>query len=129
MALRAPRWAAQVVTASAGAGDAPDVGPVKRWAYGIAFAAVPLGLGIFFLIDGRAWMLSRRGFWAIDGLAAVFAALAWIGLGLFMHFHFFWDGRPRGWRVARVGKPLSLLLFGGGLLAASVIFLLRVVGW
>ena len=116
-----------------GSGDvdldvAPQVGPAKRWVYGVALAAVPVVVGAYCIAVGEAWLPGRYGFHRVTGAAAVAAALAYVGLGAFLHFHFFWAGQPKGWRAARIGKPLSLLVLVGGLAAALAIVILDALG-
>lgn len=106
-----------------GAGDVADVldsasevGPVKRWVYGIGLAALPVSLGVYCLAVGRAWVIGRGLPVTLRGEAAIAMAIVYMSIGGLAHFHFFWSGHPKYWRVARAGKPLSLIAFAGGLL-------------
>ncbi len=96
----------------------PDVGPVKRWIYGVVLAAVPVGVGIYCLIVGRAWLFGRGGVLVLHGAAAVAAAIAYIGAGALLHLHFFCAGQRKLWRAARIGKPIAALMLVGGLVWA-----------
>ncbi len=102
---------------------APRVGPVGRWAYGVALAAMPVLLGIYCLLADRAWFLGRGGPHEVTGWAAVGLAAAYIAAGAFMHFHFFWATHSKLWRFARCGKIASLLALAAGL-GLAVVFAL-----
>lgn len=99
---------------------APNVGPVGRWIYGVVLPAVPVALGVYCLIVGRAWFFGRGMTLTVTGSAAVATAIAYIGIGGFVHFHVFWATHRRWWRLARPGKIGSLCALIGGVVFAIV---------
>lgn len=97
---------------------------LKQWLLGAALPLLPLAHGIVSLHRGSFLLSSRNGQLEIDGLAAIYLAIASIALGLALHFHFFWeestDQSPFFSKPALIGSLLTFLfcLFRGLLLAA-----------
>ncbi len=95
--------------------EAPDVGPVKRWIYGVLLAALPVAFGIWCIVQGRTPLCSRYGVTYLTGQAGVALAAAYIAVGVFCHVHFFWAAHPKLWRAARAAKVLIIVVFIAGL--------------
>ena len=47
----------------------------------------------------------------VTGPAATALGIAYVALGGFLHFRFFWELAPRLCRVADLGKGISLIVF------------------
>ena len=92
------------------------VGPVRMWLLGVL---LPLVIGCFSVRDwitGEAtWFGTRGNDLAVHGQAARGLAVAYLGLGLFCHFRWWW-GVKGNHRVFEIGTGVSLLGFLGGLL-------------
>ena len=106
--------------------EALDVSGARRWVCGFALALAPLAVGAYCLAAGRACFITRAGFVTVTGIPAVATAVACIGLGLLLHFHFFWSGRSRGWRIVQIGRPLALFVFVVGLVTAIAALLMGI---
>ena len=83
----------------------------SRWSVGIVVALVLVAYGVLCVSAGRAhvpgyFLRSSR---SVTGDAARGFGIAFIGLGVFLHFRFIWEGHPRLWRFAGLGQVLSLL--------------------
>ncbi len=100
----------------AGPGCSPSSGWREMWIGGVAVALVPFGYGVYCLHTGHAWFLQRRGpFLDLQGTEAVVLGIAYMGLGAYLHFRYFWGRHPR----LRTWSPRleqgALLVFIGGL--------------
>jgi hypothetical protein len=95
---------------------APDVGPAKRWIYGLALAALPIAYGAWCIATQHIILRSGRGPRAeLTGAPAIALGAVAVCIGLFLHFHFLWRPHERLWRVGRIGKTVSLLGILAGL--------------
>ena len=105
--------------------DAEDLvsPPWMRWGVGAVVALALSVYGVHCVAAGRMWLpgYSPGGFGGSDGGLVVGGAaygmgIAYLALGAFLHFRFFWEGHPRLWRLAGVGQAVSLLavLCGAG---------------
>jgi hypothetical protein len=90
---------------------APAGGPAKQWLAGAFLAAIPVIYGILCMLDGHATFFGRDQIVDFTGAAAFWLAMAYIGIGAFIHFHFFWGLSERLWRFSQVGKGVALLVF------------------
>lgn len=95
---------------------------MRRWGYGVLLTAAPVAIAASAILAGKARLPGYRGGSGntIYGIPAVAVAIAHIGFGLYLHFRFFWGDRHATWRIARMGKIISLLLVIGGFAWAAV---------
>ena len=78
------------------AGSKPTSGWKEMWIGGIGVALVPLVYGVYCLYAGHAYFLRRhRGLVELQESDAVVMGIAYIGLGAFVHFRYFWGRHPR----------------------------------
>jgi len=89
-------------------------GSIKMWIVGIGIALVPIIYGTYSLIIGHTY-LPGRGSSGLDltGTGAQSLAIAYISVGIFIHFHFFWGLHPRLYRFSQLLKIVPLLAFLG----------------
>ena len=77
---------------------------------------IPIAYGIHCLLSGRALIPGRYGLaYRAAGSVAIAMAIAYIAIGAFLHFRFFWELHGKLWRFSEAGKILSLTAFLGGL--------------
>jgi hypothetical protein len=89
----------------------PSGGRGKQWLAGAVLAAVPVIYGIHSIQRGYATLWGSRGTTAkLTGEAGVWMAVAYIALGAFLHFHFFWGLSERLWRFSQALKTISMLV-------------------
>ena len=94
--------------------NAPEGGPLKMWLVGAGLALVPLCYGACGLWTGETTFFGGRGgSLELHGPAAVAMSIAYISVGAFIHFHWFWGLHPRlrGW--SQLFKTLAVLVFLG----------------
>ncbi len=90
----------------------PSGGPMKQWIMGVIISSVPVIYGIYCLKRGYATLWGSRGLSSrFEGSAGVSLAIAYIALGAFLHFHYFWGLSDRLWRFSQALKAVSLLVF------------------
>jgi len=89
----------------------PSGGRVKKWLLGGGVAALPVIYGVRCLESGRTTMFGRGGGLSLTGDAGFWLAVAYIAIGAFIHFHYFWGLSPRLWPLSQAGKVLSLVVF------------------
>jgi hypothetical protein len=82
--------------AAAFEGAQPPGGWKEMWIGGIVVALLPVAYGAYCLYSGHAYFPRRHGP-ALDlqGWEAVVLAVAYIAIGAFLHFQFFWGRHPR----------------------------------
>ena len=99
---------------AAALGSSPAGGSVKMWIMGIGVAIIPIIYGINCLISGHTYF-PGRGSTGINltGTAAQSLAIAYIAVGIFIHFHYFWGLHPRLYCFSQLLKMLALLCFLG----------------
>ncbi|TMQ70048.1 MAG: hypothetical protein E6K81_13510 [Candidatus Eisenbacteria bacterium] len=93
----------------------PRGGRATMWLGGVGLALLPALYGIQCIVTRRG---EAGGFpWSstVEGGAAVVLGLGWIGVGLFLHIHFFFGLEPRLEPHSRAGKYLSLIMACAGL--------------
>ncbi len=82
---------------------------------GIGVALIPIVYGVYCLCTGRAYVPRRqRGFVDLQAWDAPVAAIAWITLGAFFHFEYFWGRPPRLRAWSGRLKGAAMLVFMGG---------------
>jgi hypothetical protein len=90
----------------------PSGGPLKMWLTGVGMALIPIGYGVHCLVTGHARFFGRRGSnLNLDGATAISLAIAYISIGAFVHFHFFWGLHPRLRGLSPLLKLLAQLVF------------------
>lgn len=95
----------------------PGGGPIKKWLAGFLLAAVPIGYGVHCLMRGYTTLPQKQSSsLVLKGEAGMWLAIAYIAVGAFLHFHYFWGLSDRLWRGCQFGKGLSLLVFAGAML-------------
>lgn len=95
-------------------GNTPSGGPIKMWVAGVGVALIPIIYSIHCLISGHTYFPGRGGTGIIlTDVKAQSLAIAYISVGTFIHFHYFWGLHPRLFRFSPLLKMLSLLSFLG----------------
>ena len=91
--------------------DSPTGGRVKQWLAGVAFPLWPILFGIYSLIMGSATFFGRGGSLVIHGHQAMVLNIAYIAIGLFVHFHYFWGLSTSLYRFSQALKATCLAIF------------------
>ena len=93
-------------------GSEPSGGPFKMWLLGVGLALIPLGYGVRCLFTGHAHFFGRYSSGLdLSGPAGTALAIAYISVGAFVHFHYFWGLHPRLLGLSPLLKLLALLVF------------------
>lgn len=77
---------------------------------------IPCAIGYFSIdawMDQQAYWPGRRGGMTVHGEAAQACAVAYLSIGTFIHFRWFW-GLRQHYRIYQIGAVFSLLGFLGG---------------
>jgi hypothetical protein len=92
----------------------PSGGRLKMWLVGVGVALIPVGYGIHCLMTGQARLPGRYGS-SLDthGSTAVALAVAYMAVGAFLHFHYFWGLHARLHVVSPLLKLLAVIAFLG----------------
>lgn len=96
--------------------EPPEGGRLQMWLGGVVLAAFPAVYGLRCLVLQRAILPSRFGLWTATNSAAIAAGIAYLGLGGYLHFHWFWGLHRRLSPLCGLGKTASLVAIGGGLM-------------
>jgi hypothetical protein len=96
----------------------PSGGRMKQWLAGVVLAAVPIIYGIVCIQRGYTTLFGSRASSNLTGNAGFWLAVAYIAIGAFLHFHYFWGLSERLYRLSQLAKVLSLLVFLPSLLYA-----------
>jgi hypothetical protein len=90
--------------------EAASSGPLSRWINGvILLPPVPIAVGVWFLLQGVAFIPGRWPAMTLQGPAALAMGIGCIAAGFLTHFHWFWSGHPRFAGVGQIGKAVTLL--------------------
>lgn len=89
----------------------PHGGPLTRWIVGGLVAGVPMIYGVACLWRGHTTLFGRGSGANLTGESGLWLAIAYIALGAFLHFHYWWGLSPRLRRFSYAGKLVSLLVF------------------
>jgi hypothetical protein len=93
---------------------APSGGRVKMWLMGAGVAFVPLFYGVKGLDAGTTLFFGSRGSQLdLQGEAATAMSIAYLAVGAFLHFHFFWGLHPRLLRWSPWLKLVAVTVFLG----------------
>ena len=93
---------------------APSGGRPKMWLMGVGVALIPIVYGIHCLTTGEARFFGSRDSLDLRGSGATALAIAYIAVGAFIHFHWFWGLSDRLERFSYVMKGLAVVVFLGG---------------
>jgi hypothetical protein len=85
--------------------------PFTQWLGGVGLALYLAGWGVHGLSTGYAKMLGRGGNLQLNGDGATALSCAYLALGAFLHFHWFWGSRPALQRYSQWLKVVALLVF------------------
>lgn len=89
----------------------PSGGRVKQWLAGMILASLPVIYGIHCIQRGHTTLLGNHGSSEeLAGTAGISLAVAYIAIGAFLHFHYFWGLSDRLWRFSQALKVASLLV-------------------
>jgi MFS family permease len=97
----------------------PRGGRPTMWLGGVGFAALPMLYGIRCIVTRQGELGTLIWPSALEGGPAIALGVGWLGIGLFLHFHFFFGLHPRLEGYSRRGKSLALLMATSGLTIAG----------
>jgi hypothetical protein len=90
----------------------PSGGRAKQWIAGAILASLPIIYGIHCIQRGHTTLFGSRGSSEnLVGSAGISLAIAYISIGAFLHFHYFWGLSDRLWRFSQALKVSSFLVF------------------
>lgn len=104
-------------------GNPPAGGTGKMWWGGVAVAGALVIYALVCLVSGEITLPSGRGGGGslhVKGPAATSISVAYMALGLFIHFHYFWGLHASLYRYSQTLKTLSLIVFIPCLLYGAV---------
>ncbi len=68
----------------------------EMWIGGIGVALIPIVYGFYCLYSGHSHFFRKRhGLITLEGWEAAVLAVAYVALGTYLHFHWFWGRHPR----------------------------------
>ena len=103
--------------AAAFEGAKPPSGWKEMWIGGIGVALIPVGYGVYCLYTGHARFPRRHGpILDLQGWEAAVLAIAYISIGAFLHFEYFWGRHPRLRSRSSRLKQGAFLIFICGLI-------------
>jgi len=97
----------------------PRGGRATMWLGGVGLALLPVLYGIHCLVTRKGELGTLLWPSAVEGGAAIALGLGWIGVGAFLHFHFFFGLHPRLDAHSRAGKRVALIAACAGLTIAG----------
>lgn len=89
----------------------PSGGRLKQWLSGALIPLILVIYGLVCLQRGSTTILGRGGSLELRDEPAFWMAVAYIAIGCFLHFHYFWGLSERLLRFSHPLKVLSLLVF------------------
>ena len=95
--------------------DAPPPGFYAKWFAGVVVATGFAAYGVYGLATGSATLVGENLAQQLRGTEARALAVAYVGIGLFLHCHYFWGNVYHFSAMAVAGKIVSLLGVIGGL--------------
>lgn len=93
----------------------PRGGSPTMWLAGVGLALLPLMYGISCIVTRRGELGTTLWPSEVQGPPAVALGVGWVGVGLFLHFHFFFGLHPRLAAFSRRAKSFALIVAGTGL--------------
>lgn len=97
----------------------PRGGAPTMWLGGVGLALLPLLYGIRCVVTQRGELGTIIWPSEVEGGAAISLGVGWIGVGLYLHFHFFFGLHQGLARHSRRGKSIGLVLACAGLVVAG----------
>lgn len=101
----------------------PSGGRLKMWLCGVGLASLPIGYGIRCWSTGHAVLPGKGMELDTYGPTATALAIAYIAIGAFLHFHYFWGLHDRLHGFSPVLKILAVLVFLGAFGRATLLIL------
>lgn len=98
----------------------PRGGRATMWLGGVGLALLPVCYGASCIVTGKGELGTTLWKSTVEGGAAIALGLGWIGVGAFLHFHFFFGLHPRLTAHSRTGKLVALVVACAGLSVAGV---------
>jgi hypothetical protein len=98
----------------------PSGGRGTMWFGGVLLAILPAYYGLQCLLTRKGTFGTTLWRDEVQGGAAIALGLGWIGVGAFLHFHFFHGLHPAWHRHSRSGKIVSLVVACTGLAVAGI---------
>lgn len=92
-------------------GYEPVGGPLKMWLAGVLLALIPLVYGLYCLRTGQAIFFGKNGHLDLTGPAATSMAIAYMSVGGFIHFHYFWGLHPKLLGLSQLLKLVTVIVF------------------
>ncbi|MCB1225552.1 MAG: hypothetical protein KDK99_07060 [Verrucomicrobiales bacterium] len=93
----------------------PSGGPWKKWLAGVVIPAL-FGLGGWAsIVREKSIVFGQSGNAELNGPAAVSMGVGYLGLCVFLHFHYFWGLSESLARWSAIGKGIGLVAFTGGI--------------
>ena len=90
----------------------PSGGRAKQWIAGVILALLPIIYGIHCIQQGHTTLFGSGDIdEKLSGVAGTSLAVAYIAVGAFIHFHYFWGLSERLYRFSQPLKVISLLVF------------------
>lgn len=89
----------------------PCGGRVTQWVGGVGLALAFIASGVLDLRSGHALIHGRGGEIEFTGASGAALSTAYIALGTFFHFHWFWGLSETLWQYSQRLKVLALLIF------------------
>ena len=89
--------------------------PISRWCGGVLSAIIPVVPGLMAIAAQHAYFVTGRPLRITEhfGAEAIALGVACVGVGLFMHAHYFWSGSKRFYVLSEILKPTALLTIIG----------------
>jgi hypothetical protein len=97
----------------------PRGGSPTMWLGGVGLALLPLIYGIGCIVTRRGELGTVIWPSEVQGGAAIALGFGWIGVALFLHFHFFFGLHVRLASFSRRGKSVALVMAAAGLSLAG----------
>lgn len=104
--------------------NTPQGGAGSIWFGGVAVPAALVIYAVVCLVSDEVNLPSWRwggGTLLVRGPAATSISVAWLALGLFLHFHYYWGLHAKLHRHSQLLKSLSLIVFIPCLLYGAVV--------
>lgn len=95
--------------------DNPAQGAFPQYVGGFFIPLLIAGFGVYGLATGNATLSGNRATWELHGRMATALSIAYIGVGLFLHSHYFWGNIFDQHWLAVLGKIFGLIAFIGGM--------------
>lgn len=89
----------------------PSGGRTKQWVAGVVIPLIIITYGVVCLKTGSTTLPGRRTSIELHGTEGITLACAYLALGAFLHFHYFWGLHERLHPFSEALKVISLLAF------------------